>query len=131
VLIFRQGLNLNNRQWEAEAEFAVDFDFHRINAGRWDLESTENMDICGMGIEGGELEFDLALRDGGILLWRKDGGLLRELTDAATPAGPEAELEKAERQNRGGDHPDYAHERLLATGLLANILAKHAGLQIG
>jgi len=131
VLIFRQGLDLNNWQGEAEAEFAVDFDFYRINAGRWDLESPEDVDVCGMGIEGGELEFDLALRDGGILLWRKDGGLLRELTDAATPTGPEAEFEKAERQNRSGNHPDDAHERLLATGLLANILAKHAGLQIG
>jgi hypothetical protein len=122
---------LNNREREAEAEFAVDFDFYRINAGRWDLESPEDVDICGMGIECGELEFDLALRDGGILLRREDGGLLRELTDAATPTGPEAEFEKAERQNRGGDHPDYAHERLLATGLLADILAEHAGLQIG
>ena len=61
---------MNNRQREAEAEFAVDFDLHRINAGRWDLESTEDVDICGMGIERGELEFDFALRDGGILLRR-------------------------------------------------------------
>ena len=61
---------MNNRQREAEAEFAVDFDFHRINAGRWDLESTEDVDIGGMGIERGELEFDFALRDGGILLRR-------------------------------------------------------------
>jgi hypothetical protein len=95
------------------------------------LESTEDVDIGGMGIERGELEFDLALRDGGILLRREDGGLLRELTDAATPTCPETEFKKAKGQHRGGDHPDYAHERLLATGLLANILAKHAGLQIG
>jgi hypothetical protein len=84
-----------------------------------------------MGIECGELELDLALRDGGILLWRKDGGLLRELTDATAPAGPEAEFKKAERQHRGGNHTDDAYERLLAAGLLADILAKHAGLQIG
>ena len=57
--------------------------------------------------------------------------MLREPTNAATPTGPEAEFEKAERQNRGGDHPDYAHERLLATCLLADIFAEHAGLQIG
>jgi hypothetical protein len=57
--------------------------------------------------------------------------LLREPTDATAPAGPEAEFEKAERQNWGGNHPDDADECLLAAGLLADILAKHAGLQIG
>ena len=120
----------NNRQREAEAEFPVDLDFHSVDAEAGELDAAEDMHIRGMGVEGGEVESDLAGGDGFIVLGVEDRGLLRKFPDPTAPAGPEAEFKKTERDRRGGDDSDDADEGLLAAGFLPDILAKETRLKI-
>lgn len=121
----------DNRKREAEAKFAVQLDLDGVYAESVELDSAEDMDIGGVGVEGGQVELDLARGHGFVIVGVEDGGLLHEAAGAAAPAGPEAELEKSQRNRGCGDHADDADEGLLSAGLLADILAKHAGLKVG
>jgi hypothetical protein len=130
-LSLRQGLQRQNRKGKSKPELAIDFDLNRVNALAGELDSTEDMNIRGMGIESGEMKLNLACRDGFLVFGIQDGGMLDELADATTPSRPKTKLEKTEWDRRGGNHTDDANERLLAARLLPHILAQDAGLQIG
>ena len=127
----RESLDREDRQGETEAEFTINLDLDRVDALAGELDSSKDMDIRRVGVEGRELEFHFTSGDRFLVLRIQDRRLLRELPDSAAPAGPEAEFEKAERNRRSGNHADDADQRLLAASLLAHILAEDAGLEIG
>jgi len=95
-----------------------------------ELDSTEEMHIGSVRAQIGKAEGNLRLRNRLILLWIIDEALLDEVTAAAAPAGPEAELEEGDGQRGCGDCPDHADECLLAADFGPDILAEDCGLKV-
>ena len=94
-------------------------------------QAAEDVDIRRMGIEAGELELHGGLGDGLLHLAAHDVGFLHELPDPTAPAGPEAELQESDGDNRSRDGSDGTDESLLAADFLANIFAEDGGLEVG
>ena len=84
-----------------------------------------------MRIQFGQRKPHFTLGDGLVVIAAQNQGSLDKLARAATPTGPEAELEESEGKHRGGDHADHANDRLLPAGFRAHVLAEHAALQVG
>jgi len=121
----------NDRQREAKAEGGVDADFDGIDAVFLELETAEDMHVSRVGVERGEGKLHFALRDGILVIGIEDERVLNEVSHSAAPPGPKAELEKTNRRDRCGNHPDDANQCLLSASLLAHILAKDTRLEIG
>jgi len=99
-----------------------------IGAVFLELYAAKEMDIGGMGIEIGERERNLRLRNSLIFLWIVNEALLDKVTAASAPASPEAEFEKANRQGGCGDRSEYADQCLLAADFRSHIFAEDGSL---
>jgi len=121
----------NDGEREAEAEGGVDADFDGIDAVFLELEAAEDMHVRRVSVERGEGKLHFTLRDGIFVIGIEDERVLNEVPHPAAPSGPEAELEKTNRHDRRGNHPDDADQCLLSACLLAHILAEDTRLEIG
>ena len=102
-----------------------------IGAVLLELNAAEEVDIGGVCAEIREGERDFRLGNGLILFGIIDEALLDEVSAAAAPACPEAELEEANGQGGGGDCADHPDEGLLPADLGPDILAEDCCLEIG
>lgn len=89
--------DLNDRKRNPQADFVIKLNLDMVGAIFLKLHAAKEMDIGGMGIEIGECEGYLGLRDGLVFLGIVDEAFLDEVTASTAPAGPEAEFEKTNR----------------------------------
>lgn len=123
-------LDRNDRERKAEAELAIDPDLDRIDAVFLKLEPAENVHVRRVSIQGRKGELNLALGNRILIIGIEDQRVLIELPDSAAPSSPQAKLEKPDRHHRGGNDSHNADEGLLPAGLLADVLAENAGLEV-
>jgi len=123
-------MDLDHGQREAKAKLVIDPHFDGVDPVLLKLKATEDVNVCGMGVEGRKRELNFTLGNRVFVIGIQDQRVLTELADSPAPAGPETELEKSDRRHRGRDDTHDADERLLPAGFLANILAEHTGLEV-
>jgi len=102
-----------------------------IGAVFLELNAAEEVYIGGVRAQIREAEGNLSLGNGLIFLGIIDEALLDEITAAAAPACPEAELEEADGQGGGRYSTDHPDESLLPADLGPDILTEDGCLQIG
>ena len=123
-------LDGNDRERKAEAELAIDPDLDRIDAVFLKLEPAKNVHVGRVSIQGRKRKLHLALGYRVFIIGIEDQRVLIELSDSAAPSSPQAKLEKPDRHHRGGNDSHNADEGLLPAGLLADVLAENAGLEV-
>jgi hypothetical protein len=95
-----------------------------------ELNATEVVDIGGVPFHFLQLKFHLGFCNYLQLVRAHNLRFLEESSGAAAPARPDTEPKVIDRQRLGGNHIDHANERLHAIVFAANVLAKHAALQV-
>src|SRR5665213_3476201 len=99
-----------------------------IGAVFLELYAAKEMDIGSMGIEIGEREGNLSLRNGLIFLGIVNEALLDKVTTPSAPASPKAEFEKANWQGGCRDRSENPDQCLLAADFRSHIFAEDGSL---
>ena len=95
-----------------------------------ELHASKEMDIRGMGIQIGQTEGNFSLGDGLVFLGIINEALLDEIAAPAAPTGPEAKLEKSDREGGRGNRPENTDKRLLSTEFGPHIFTENRGLEV-
>jgi len=122
-------LDLSHDEGVTRGGVAIEGDFHVVNAKFGELDSGEEIDVGGVGIEVSQLEIDFGFSDHGFVIGSDDLRGLLELADPVVPAGPDGELEQANWSVLGGDDGHDPDEGLDAVDFLPNVFADDGGLK--